>query len=171
MKVHATTRGGVIVLQPQERLTVETKDDFYAALTASLAEGRANLVLDLAHVDRAIVFKVNGAAVGRFELDDKAPAVDTHEVDVRVGVRGGTIDLRELNVYRDVYYLSSISGVTHVQFPYRVPDGQYFFLGDNSSNSTDSRAWETVPAGHLVGRAFMVFWPAVPGDFAVRRIR
>ena len=50
MKVHATTRGGVIVLQPQERLTLETKGDFYAALTASLAEGRANLVLDLAHV-------------------------------------------------------------------------------------------------------------------------
>jgi signal peptidase I/rRNA maturation protein Nop10 len=58
-----------------------------------------------------------------------------------------------------------------VTLPYRVPPAAYLFLGDNSSNSTDGRYWGTVPASHLVGRAFVVFWPALPGDFAVRRVR
>lgn len=42
--------------------------------------------------------------------------------------------------------------------PVRVPPDSYFCLGDNRDNSHDSRFWGVVPASHLKGRAFVVYW-------------
>jgi len=42
---------------------------------------------------------------------------------------------------------------------FRVPEGRYFALGDNSYNSSDSRAWGTVPQDNLMGSGFLVYWP------------
>jgi signal peptidase I len=42
--------------------------------------------------------------------------------------------------------------------PYRVPDGQYFAMGDNRDRSHDSRYWGGVPRSMIKGRAFMVYW-------------
>ncbi|UQX86644.1 signal peptidase I [Jatrophihabitans telluris] len=43
--------------------------------------------------------------------------------------------------------------------PITVPAGQYFVMGDNRCNSSDSRFNGTIPRDKLVGRAFAVVWP------------
>lgn len=40
-----------------------------------------------------------------------------------------------------------------------VPSQNYFVLGDNRSESSDSREWGFVPKNNIIGKSFFVYWP------------
>lgn len=44
-----------------------------------------------------------------------------------------------------------------------VPQGNYFVMGDNRANSSDSRQWGFVPADYIIGRAMLTYWPDLGG--------
>jgi signal peptidase I len=81
-----------------------------------------------------------------------------------IGLPGETVSERDGIVYIDGQRLDEpyISPDRRDHEPPRswhVPDGQYFFMGDNRSQSCDSRVWGTVPRQNLIGEVFFVYWP------------
>ena len=47
----------------------------------------------------------------------------------------------------------------HTTGTWHVPKGEYFFMGDDRSNSCDSRVWGSVPRSRLIGPVLIVYWP------------
>jgi len=106
---------------------------------------------------------------GQIELlyeDDEDNASRMAAASALIEVSGGPVTFRKMNIYRDIYYTdspSADSGYSNgLRQPFRVPDGHYFAMGDNSANSSDSRSWGKVPRENIVGRAAFVFYPIGP---------
>lgn len=82
---------------------------------------------------------------------------DTIEIrDTRVWVNGRP--LADPPIFREnTYYNRGEYGQPGK--PVRVPEGNFFFLGDNSASSRDSRYWGFLPEAHIIGKAFVIYWP------------
>jgi signal peptidase I len=89
-----------------------------------------------------------------------------------IGVPGDTVDVRQGHVFVNGAELSEpfIHQATlplNVRFAHVTlgPD-QYYVMGDNRGNSSDSRAWGPVSADAIVGRTWLVYWPVAAWKFA-----
>ncbi|HEX3823249.1 MAG TPA: signal peptidase I [Mycobacteriales bacterium] len=98
-----------------------------------------------------------------------APSSDSDFIKRVIGVGGDTISCRHDQLYVDNHVLSepflypgshpcssdSFNGRT-----VHVPNGDIFVMGDHRNFSDDSRMNGPVPVSDVVGRAFVVIWPA-----------
>jgi len=51
------------------------------------------------------------------------------------------------------------------QDPYRVPAGEFYVLGDNRSDSCDSRYWGPVKGSTIIGKVILLWWHDGRPDF------
>ena len=93
-----------------------------------------------------------------------------------VGLPGETIFLRDGAVYvngrrLDEPYVRRVDGRPEptepfltgspwaLAQPYTVPRNDYFMMGDNRTDSGDSREFGPVPRERIIGSAFFIYWP------------
>ena len=106
-------------------------------------------------------------------LEDQAYADLVKRV---IGLPGETISSEDGHIYIDGHRLSepwlppgpdSYTGAlpddAYQQFnmpgPVKIPAGQYYVMGDNRTDSEDSRFFGPIPKSLIVGRAVAVVWP------------
>lgn len=100
------------------------------------------------------------------------PEDDSRILIKRVIATGGqTVDLRDGRVYvdgelRDEPYTQGKPSVelepaygTEITYPYTVPEGCIWVMGDNRTNSQDSRYFGAVDASAVTGKAIFIYWP------------
>ncbi len=82
-----------------------------------------------------------------------------------IGLGGETVEIHDGKVFVNGEALDEpyLRVVTQGRFgPYKVPEGHYFFLGDNRNSSRDSRYWDSthyVAAKDVKGKAQAIIWP------------
>ncbi len=79
-----------------------------------------------------------------------------------IGLPGETVEIRNGSIYIDGVPLDEpyLSEPTHGNMaPRTLGPGEYFVLGDNRDNSSDSRSWGPLPEKNIIGKAWLSYWP------------
>ncbi len=99
---------------------------------------------------------------------DKALPGQSTETFIKrvVGLPGDTLRIRNGLVYRNGQpekhsFITPCVGAAECTFTgtIKVPQGDYYMMGDNRGDSDDSRYWGPVPQKYIIGEAFFTYWP------------
>jgi len=89
-----------------------------------------------------------------------------------VAFGGENVEIKDGNVYVNGKHLEDSAPIQGLYYynrndwdygkegqSFKVEDGTFFVLGDNSAHSSDSRNWGFVPKKDMIGRAVIIWWP------------
>jgi len=120
------------------------------------------------HDEKRLVKRVIGLPGDTIELRDNALVINGQPVEYRPIAGELLRDIPAADRAGRVFASEQLPGRTHAVAgnpsapaprnfaPYRVPEGQYFMMGDNRDDSYDSRFWGTVERQRIVGQATAV---------------
>ncbi len=90
------------------------------------------------------------------------PAPDKQWVKRVIGIPGDTVEIKDGTVYLNDVPLDEpyIKDSPRYSMPlFEIPENNYFVLGDNRNDSTDSHYGWTVSRDNIVGEVWLRIWP------------
>jgi len=86
-----------------------------------------------------------------------------------IGLPGETVSIQNRHLYinrrplNETYIPTQLSTPTGNFLPegssYTLKSDEYFVVGDNRLNSSDSRIWGPIKRSDIVGKAWLIYWP------------
>ena len=119
--------------------------------------GQQRLIIDL------VSYRFRPPQRGEIIIFDVPESVSEIPLIKRImGIPGDTVETKQgaayLNGQRlDEPYLAEMTMGRMI--PRLVPEGHVFVLGDNRNHANDSRYFGMVPYDHIIGRAWISYWP------------
>jgi signal peptidase I len=115
-----------------------------------LASSR-NWEVAAAVVDGQVLVAVGGVPTLSLNLEADGIGLDPRDVSMAIGDRNMEVQITNLRVLRDVYYLNPLARPDDWEMPAPLGEGEYFLLGDNPPLSRDSRQDGSIAVGRIVG--------------------
>ncbi len=155
------------------RLFIDGEEDSKQRVKLSGSLWQRPRQIEMSLFDRQLLFALDGEVIFQRPLEPLALSAkngsdsandSASDEPAKFGARDLHVSVSDLTLYRDVYYTRGDSrhGITR---PYQLGPDEYFFLGDNSPVSLDSRSWADaiVRDNMLIGKPFLVHLPSRPG--------
>ncbi len=170
----SVNNGGVSIILQENEKTIEAyvasgagKNKTHLKVSGSIVKSDPEVFMEpgkgykigFANVDNKIILKLNDSVVFSYAYDTDLSSFNdyTKFSELKLGGENTAAVFKNISIFRDIYYTDA--GEWGTLKPLEIGNNEYFFLGDNSRNSNDSRFWKIVPESNMVGKAFMVFWP------------
>ncbi|MCA9949231.1 MAG: signal peptidase I [Anaerolineales bacterium] len=95
----------------------------------------------------------------------KHPRSDLNLIKRVIGLPGDSVEAKDGTIWVNGTAINEpyISAPPSYNGSWEVPEGNYFVLGDNRNNSSDSHSWGFLPMDHIIGDAELIYWP--PSDW------
>jgi len=137
------------------RLTVQSYTVVMSSMEPNFHDGECIMVNKMSH-------RSSGPQRGEVIIFDP-PFASLHPFIKRViGLPGDIVEIKDEKVFINGIPLVEeyIMAPPNYTMPAtEVPENEYFVLGDNRNNSTDSRKGWTVPRDNIICKAWFVYWP------------
>jgi len=138
------------------RLTVQSYTVVMSSMEPNFQEGECIMV-------NKVCYRSSGPQRGEVIVFD--PSFDSEYPFIKrvIGLPGETVEIKDGRVSingtaleEDEYIMAP---PTYTMPATEVPEDEYFVLGDNRNNSTDSSKGWTVPRDNIIGKAWFIYWP------------
>jgi len=108
-----------------------------------------------------VAYKLGEPSIGDIIVFHAPGVSDLDYIKRIIGLPGDDVRVSEGVVYVNdqPLYEPYIAATPNYSGEWVVPTGEYFVLGDNRNNSSDSHLWGFVPQEDIVGRALLIYWP------------
>lgn len=87
-----------------------------------------------------------------------------------IGLPGETVEIRNGGIYVNnqlVEELATVNQAGYSMAPVTLGPDEFFVLGDNRPNSSDSHSWGNLPTNLVIGKVIFSYWP--PSDWGIVR--
>jgi hypothetical protein len=147
-------------IRPPEQVVLRSRSRTLVELPLHMNFARHPIEIEFGHCDQQVLLAIEGRTVIRHRYD--RPTEPRPEVlhPLAIGAAGLGMQISDLRVWRDIYYLDPAALDRPWEAPASLPEVHFALLGDNQPVSIDSRHWEPpgVPRSAILGRVVLPFW-------------